>query len=289
MKNLKSFLAIITLGALAVSAGTASAQVGSKAGSATVIRVQGQVTYSLGDNNWHPLVPGKYLPAGASIHTGYNGTVDMILGKAIELPQAKWAPERISQAPDSAVRGMVTYKPSAEQNMIRLIPNTTLSIDKLTTTDTGADTVNDTELDLKEGKMFASVKKLSGASQYLVKIPNGVAGVRGTWFSLGADGSVAVYESTGGGLILSISMNGTTQTILVEQGQLYDITAGTTSPIPIQLNQTLKEIFTALKMIYIQVVDFTYDHTDCHVSSTSGKGKGGGGGGGGEGGGGNQQ
>lgn len=262
------------LGTLTFSVQTATAQLSSKSGSATVIRIQGLVSYSLGDNQWHPLVPGKLLPPGSSIKTGYNGTVDIILGKAVELPQAKWAPERISQAPDSAVRGMVTYKPSSEQNMIRLIPNTILSIDKLTITDTGADTVNDTELDLKEGKIYASVKKLSGASQYLVKIPNGVAGVRGTWFSIGANGAVAVYESQNGGLILSVSLNGNLQTILVQQGQLFDITDGTVSPIPIELNRTLREIFTALKTIYIQVVDFTYDRTESHVSSTGGKGKG---------------
>ena len=274
MKKFNSLFATIILALLA----TATVSTAAQSGSATVIRVQGIASYSLGNNEWHPLVPGKYLPPGASIKTGYNGTVDIILGKAIELPQAKWAPERISQAPDSAVRGMVTYKPSAEQNMIRLVPKTVLAIDKLTITDTGADTVNDTELDLKEGKIFASVKKLSGASQYLVKIPNGVAGVRGTWFSLGADGAVAVFESQNGGLILAIFLNGSSQTILVEQGQFFNISNGSLNPIPGALSQELKEIFTALKTIYIQVVDFTCDHTETHVSSTDGKGKGGGGG-----------
>ncbi len=69
------------------------------------------------------------------------------------------------------------------------MPNTTLGIDKLTITDTGADTVSDTELNLKKGKIFASVKKLSGASQYLIKLPSGIAGVRGTKFSISADGN----------------------------------------------------------------------------------------------------
>jgi hypothetical protein len=128
-------------------------------------------------------------------------------------------------------------------------------------------------LDLKEGKIFASVKKLSGASQYLVKIPNGVAGVRGTWFSLGADGAVAVFESTNGGLILAIFLNGSSQTILVEQGQLFDISNGSLNPIPGALSQELKEEFTALKTIYIQVVDFTCDHTETHVSATDGRKK----------------
>jgi len=199
MKNYKNiFAASVFFCVLTGVVATASAQ-DSKPGFATVVRIEGNCTYSL-DNGavWHPLVPGKHLAAGSQIRTSDNGVVDVILGKAIDLPQAKWAPERISLARDQQVRGMISYTPTAEQNVVRLTPNTTLAIDKLNTTDTGADTVSDTELDLKQGKIFASVLKLSGASQYIVKIPNGIAGVRGTKFSLGADGSVNVYESKTG-------------------------------------------------------------------------------------------
>ncbi len=44
-------------------------------------------------NQWHPIVAGKFLPPGASIRTGDDGVVDVVLGKAMELPQAKWVPE----------------------------------------------------------------------------------------------------------------------------------------------------------------------------------------------------
>lgn len=293
MKNLKTTFIAIALGVLAASVSSVQAQQ-SRPGFATAIRTQGIVTYSLGDGKWYPLVPGKTLPPGSSIHTGENGTVDIILGKSVELPQAKWTPDRISQAPDSPVRGMVTYKPSAEQNMIRLIPNSTLQIDRLNTTDTGADTVSDTELDLKEGKIYASVKKLSGASQYLVKIPNGVAGVRGTWFSLGADGGVAVYESKNGGLLMAVTFHGQTFTVQVNEGQMFvvtDATGGsgggqpTTIPIPAELQKTLKQIFDAVKTIYVQQVQYADDKTaTTHVSATSGLGSGGTGGSGGSGG-----
>ena len=286
MKNIKTLFTAALLGVLFAGASQVQAQE-SKPGFATAIRVQGIVTYSLGDDKWYPLVPGKYLPPGSSIHTDYNGTVDIILGKSLELPQAKWAPDRISQAPDSPVRGLITYKPSAEQNMIRLIPNSTLAIDRLNTTDTGADTVSDTELDLKEGKIFASVKKLSGASQYLVKIPNGVAGVRGTWFSLGADGGVAVYESKNGGLLLAVTYHGVPITIQVNAGQMFvpgymPATGGgaggtgsgsgspSTLPIPPELAKVLGEIFDALKTVYIQTVNVAGDDTTTHVSTTTG-------------------
>ena len=279
MKNIKTLFAVVLLAALGVSANQAQAQP-SKPGFATAIRVRGIVTYSYGDGKWYPLVPGKYLPPGSSIHTGDNGTADIILGKSLELPQAKWAPERIGQAPDAPVRGMITYKPSAEQNMVRLIPDTTLSIDRLTTTDTGADTVSDTELDLKEGKIFASVKKLSGASQYLVKIPNGVAGVRGTWFSLGADGGVAVFESKSGGLLLAATLHGVPQTVQVNEGQMFvpALTPPpgggggppTTIPIPVELQQTLNQIFKSLKTVFFQQVSVANDNTTTHVSAVNG-------------------
>ena len=97
-----------------------------------------------------PLEAGKYLEAGASIYTGADGVVDVVLGKSMDLPQANWTPKRISYAVDAPVRGMISYRPSAEQNALRVMGNSTLVIDKLTTTSSGADTVSDTELDLKK-------------------------------------------------------------------------------------------------------------------------------------------
>ncbi len=60
--------------------------------------------------------------------------------------------------------------------------DTVLAIDKLLISNTGVDAVSDTELDLRQGTIFGNVKKLSATSQYLIKIPNGIAGVRGTTF-----------------------------------------------------------------------------------------------------------
>lgn len=271
MKNFKSVLAAILCGVVVSAAANAAAQ-NTRQGYATAVRVQGIVTYSLGKGQEeHPLVPGKYLPPGAIVFTKDNGVVDLVLGKAIDLPQAKWAPERISLAPDAQVRGYVTYKPTADQNAIRLTPNSTMAIDKLRIVDTGADTVSDTELDLKKGKIFASVRKLSGASQYIVKLPNGVAGVRGTLFSISVDGTVACFESKNGGVILSLTLpDGSSKTFLIAEGQLLDPATGTPAQISPQLNKILSEIFKALRTTYFQVVDFEYDHTDHRVSPTTG-------------------
>jgi hypothetical protein len=267
MKKIQSIVGIALCGIILGAACTASAEV-SKRGYATVVRVQGLVSYTLGDNVWHPLVPGKYLPAGSSIRTGDNGVADVVLGQAVEFPQAGGVPDRISLASDSAVRGMVAYKPAVRQNAIRLTPNTFLTIDKLTTGDTGADTVSDTELDLKKGKIFASVKKLSGASQYMVKIPNGIAGVRGTEFSIGADGATAVFSTHGNdGLVLSVTLpGGVSQTFVLGTAQAYDPVTGRPTAVSPAVLQILSEVFPALKTAYIEVVNYDTDPTQHYVS-----------------------
>ena len=150
--------------------------------------------------------------------------MDVVLGKSIEMPQAAAWPDQISLAPDSYVRGMVDYKPSVEQNMVRLTSDTTLAIDKLTVSDTGVDSVSDTELNLTHGRVFCTVKKLSATSQYLVKIPNGIAGVRGSIFGIDANGWVAAYLHNIG--YSFIGQDGNPVVMTVEQGTLFNPATG---------------------------------------------------------------
>ncbi|MBW8864100.1 MAG: FecR domain-containing protein [Verrucomicrobia bacterium] len=271
MNHFKTALAAILGIALAGIATTASAQ-NTKQGYATAVRVQGNVTYSLGKGQpEYPLVAGKYLVPGSIVYTKDNGVVDLVLGKSVDLPQAKWAPDRVSPAPDEAVRGYVSYKPTTDQNTIRMTPNSTLAIDKLTIVDTGADAVSDTELDLQRGKIFASVRKLSGASQYIIKIPSGIAGVRGTLFSISVDGTVACLESTGGGVILALTLaDGSSRTFLIAPGQLLDPATGQPANISPQLQRILQDVFNALRTTYFQQVDFEQDETKHHISPTHG-------------------
>jgi len=73
-------------------------------------------------------------------------------------------------------------KTAVRHDVIRVTSDTVLAIDKLSSVNTGADKVTETELDLRSGKIFGAVKKQSAASRFEVKIPNGVAGIRGTIF-----------------------------------------------------------------------------------------------------------
>lgn len=240
-----------------------------KQGGATVARVQGPASYSLdGGHTWIPLVVGEVLGAGAEVQTRDNGIVDLVLARSVEMPQASTVPNRISLAPDSAVRGLVSFKPRAEQNMVRLSPNTILQIDKLTTSDTGADTVSDTELDLQKGHIFASVRKLSASSQYLVKIPNGIAGVRGTLFGLSADGTLEVIKNS---VLLSlVGADGKSFTLLVTEGQIFNPGTGEAAPLPPGAFQNLMNEAKALDTLYQEKVNFTYDRTGICISPLAG-------------------
>lgn len=270
MKKLKTLFAATMCGVMV----SLSAQA-ADSGYATVVRVVGTAYYSLGAGQpEHPLLAGKTLPAGAIIRTESDGIVDAVLGKSVEFPQATWQPDRISLAADSPVRGMIGYKPSVEQNAVRVTPNTTLGIDKLTITDTGADTVSDTELNLKKGKIYASVKKLTGASQYLIKLPNGICGVRGTLLAISADGTVAVVpntlsESITGAVVSLLFQDGKPHTFVVLPGQILDPATGKTANITPDLLNLFEQVYAALRTTYVEYVNFTYVN-NCHVSTQQG-------------------
>ena len=276
MKKLTQLFAT-ALFALAIGVGSVSYAQEDHPGYATVVRVQGIASYTLGDGLWHPLVAGKKLLAGSTLRTGENGVVDVVLGKQIAFPQSQGAPDRISQAPDAAVRGFIEDQPSAQQNAIRLTPGTVLAINKLNINDTGADTVSDTELDLQKGKIFGTVKKLSPASQYLVKIPNGIAGIRGTEYALGADDTAACYSSESGGLTVVLDINGATYTFNIAPGEMLGLDnfnpgqpgSGKTN-IPARLQFLLSAIFAQLNTTYHLTVNFDCNNNTLYISATTG-------------------
>jgi hypothetical protein len=111
-----------------------------------------------------PLKKGTVLGPGATIKTGKGSTVDLFLGRTA--------------------------------GTLRLTEESTLSVDKFTITDTGADTVLDLQLNLPEGTVLGNVDKLAAASKYEVKIPNGVAGIRGTIFRISSTGYIVVPRGT---------------------------------------------------------------------------------------------
>jgi hypothetical protein len=115
---------------------------------AEVRAITGSATYSTEGAAAKPLKVGLSLPANTTVKTASDSTVDLFLG--------------------------------ASAGVIRIAEKSTLSLEKISKTETGADTAVDIQMNLPEGEMFFNVNKLSQASRYEIKLPNGVAGIRGT-------------------------------------------------------------------------------------------------------------
>ncbi len=290
MKNIQTLFAAAVCGLGLTFTSAASAQ-DVKQAVATVVRVESPASYTLGGNDgWHPLVAGKILTAGAAIKTGSGGMADVVLGKQIEMPQAQPTPNKITLAPDAPVRGMVDYKPSAEQNVIRVSGDTTVKIDTLTISDTGADTISDTELDLKDGRIFYSVKKLSAESKFFIKVPNGIAGVRGSQgFVSVVNGALGACGALVHPLWISVvGAGGAATTITCEEGQGYDPQTGKSSPLPPEILNLLGQISQAARTCYVEICSYAFNRFQwCYISPTTGNN--GGHGHGHHGGGGNEQ
>src|SRR5882724_12006822 len=186
MKSIQSLFRSLIVCSLAEAMVSSVAAQSAGRSVAKVVRVKGGARYTTGNNVWLPLKVGAVLKPGTVIQTADDGSlVDLALGDG-EAPMTSPRPV----IADASSRSSRSYAPTSEQNMVRLFENSVLAIDKLTSVETGADMVTETQLDLQRGRLFGNVKKMSGASKYEVKLPNGVAGIRGTIYALNAQGVV---------------------------------------------------------------------------------------------------
>ncbi|HEY5911557.1 MAG TPA: FecR domain-containing protein [Verrucomicrobiae bacterium] len=202
-------------------------------GTAKVIRVKGPARYTTGNNVWLTLKPGAVLKPGTIVQTSteQGSFVDLVLsdgGGAVAMPSpVKYTP----YIPNSMSSAGATYAPSAEQNVVRIWENTALGIDKIACMRTGADEVSDIQLDLKAGHVTGNVKKMSAASKYEIKLPNGVAGIRGTTYDITSEGVVSVMV---GSVVLAWvnPKTGEVTTQVVTGGNRYDARTAQMGPIP---------------------------------------------------------
>jgi hypothetical protein len=282
---MKTIQMLAVMGLILALGCVARAETYVKPAAITVVGVQGEARYSVDGKAWHPLVVGKILRAGAVIETAAGSSADLVLsGNPVSVPQTTSAPQSlpmIAVAPDPNVRGYIASRPMAQQNVIRMSSGTMLAVDKLTVISTGVDTIGDTELDLRSGKIFVSVKKMSASSQYIIKLPNGVAGIRGSCGSLGADGTVDWL--TGAIVVSFIGPNGVPHVVVIQGGHAYNPETGEVVPLPPGLINLLTEFSDYSQTLFAQIVYRAYDITLLYISPTQGVGPhhGGGGGGGG--------
>lgn len=201
----------------------------------TVIRVKGEARYTTDNRTWQALKKGDVLKPGCVIQTAPKSMVDIQLGER----DAAVAP--ISYNPTSPL-----YAPEQQKaNIVRIFENSALAVDKLTVDKTGTgEELSDTQLDLRAGQVMGNVKKLSAASKYEVKIPNGVAGIRGTVYMISSSGVVNVLS--GSVVIAIVGSDGTVITRVVTAHESYDPATNTISQLtPAQV--------TALQNLYNQL------------------------------------
>jgi hypothetical protein len=194
---------------------------------AKVVSIQGSARYMASAGSaWQPLKNGAILKPGAIIQTASASYVDVVLNN----PDAAGVPLSAMSMSSSAPPTGAAYKPKTQQDAVRIFENTVLGIDKLMIDQTGAELVTETQLDLKAGRIFGTVRKLTAASKYEVKIPNGVAGIRGTIYYMSADGLLRVMS---GSVVLAyVGADGTVITQVVTGGQQFDARTGQLTVIP---------------------------------------------------------
>jgi hypothetical protein len=223
---------------------SASAQ-GAADHSAKVIRIKGSARYTTGNFVWQPIKVGEVLHPGTVVQTSADGEsyVDLVLGNVnVATPHALTFHPGI---PDSITPSTPYFHSTSEQNAVRIWGDSALGIDRLTTMQTGADLVSETQLDLKRGRMTGSVKKLSAGSKFEVKLPNGVAAVRGTVFDIQAAGIIKVYI----GSMLVAWVDPRTQNVatqIVMGGQAYDSASNQVSLLPTDSIDELERLSSEL-------------------------------------------
>ena len=209
-----------------------------------VVRIKGAARYSTGNKTWQPLKVGTILKSGSLVQTAADSYADIVLSEdttadAVTMPPPSAASFPGALIPSPSGGGSGGSK-AAEHDVVRVMDNTVLAIDKVSATDTGADRVTDTELDLRSGSIFFSVKKQAAASRFEVKLPNGVAGIRGTMGILFADGKVIC----GAGSVVSAYTDaaGKVSTTVVPGGSQFNSSNGQMGAISSSLLATLQSL-----------------------------------------------
>jgi hypothetical protein len=196
-----------------------------------VVRLKGSARYSTGKNVWQALEVGTILKAGSIIQTAASSTVDLVIAEK----GASGAETKVGGGTPMSLKDYESYQPKSQYDVIRIWEDSVLAVDKLTVVQTGTDKVTDTQLDLRAGRIFFAVKKVSAASTFEIKVPNGVAGIRGT---VGMASALGVFGCAQGSIGVAFKTPQGPSTKIVDTGFQFDIRTGDFSRIaPILLKE----------------------------------------------------
>jgi len=251
MKLANKTLTWLVAGVVALALVTSADAQSSKQRTGKVVRIKGAARYSIGNNIWQPLKVGAILKSGAIVQTAQDSYADVVLNEESSAPAASGGmPGKASSASSPSTpppSPTAAAARSVDQDVVRILEDTVLSFDRLTAVDTGADRVTETELDLRTGAIFGAVKKQSAASRFEIKIPNGVAGIRGTYFY--GNTKTSTFACAAGSLAVGFTAEGGTPGAQVVAGG-YQFNCATRELAPItssflsQLNLLVNDVLT---------------------------------------------
>jgi hypothetical protein len=235
---------------------------------AKITKVQGNAQISNDGSNWQTATAGQSLSAGAIIRTATDSFVDLQLSEGSSAGT-------IGAPVGSPISNPLIYFPDAgaeQMNMVRLNANTVLSIDTLTASHTGMEAMSETQLDLRKGSIFFSVKKLSASSKFEIKCPKGIAGVRGTsgWMNDLAE----IRLSRGTMVETYLASDGvTTKTQVIQGKQKFDPSTGLLQSIDADMLQTILRAIQDLGIRTGMALPVTYirDITQTVTSNINGE------------------
>jgi len=230
MKTMNKTLTWLFAAVLSVTLVVSAEAQSSKDRTGKVVRIKGDARYSTGNKVWQPLKVGTILKSGSIVQTAPNSYADIVLNEeatanAVAFKTLSTTGPATAASGGGGGGGAI---PTPDQDVIRILDDSYLVFDSLSAVNTGADRVTETLLDLKKGSVFGSVKKQAAASRFEVKIPNGVAGIRGTIFLI-TTSNIACF--TGSIIAAYTKANGDVDTPTVGAGQQFNVVTGEGSPI----------------------------------------------------------
>ncbi len=193
-----------------------------------VVRIKGEARYSTGKKVWEPLKVGAILKPGTIVQTAKDSFVDIVVNQDESATAVTLKMLTATSAASSGGAG-VSATPAPDQDVIRVLDDSYLVFDNMSAKGDASSRVTETLLDLKKGSIFGSVKKQTAASRFEVKIPNGVAGIRGTIFLISASGKVSCL--TGSVVAAFTGSSGDVATQVVGAGNELNTNTGEMSPL----------------------------------------------------------
>lgn len=252
MKQTRRMLDWLVAGGIALAMVTSLAAQTAQERTGKVVRLKGHARYSTDKNTWQPVKIGTIIKSGYIVQTAASSYVDVVLGDAGHVPS------RVVVGPS------ISYQPKVDQDVVRVLEDSMLAFDKLTLMKTGADEVTETQLDLQAGTILGTVKKMAAASRYEIKLPNGVAGVRGTVYTISA---VGVVEVTSGSVVISwTSPDGTPMTQVVNAGYRFDLRTLLLVPLTPEREGEITRTARATAVATAVAQEITIDQTTYYVS-----------------------